>query len=88
MPMEADTPAMDVIERVYQDIRDKIERGAYGYSRGAKLASITSTAKRYNVSAWAAERALRRLGEDKFVEPRKGQGYYVCYVKPRTDPTG
>ena len=65
-------------QQVYEQIARGIEDGVY--PAGKKLPSIRECARELGVSNTTIELAYQRLGEEGYVEARRGSGYTICRI--------
>lgn len=62
---------------LYEEIRDEIANGAYGY--GARIPAKRTMAEEKGISVITVEHAYELLADEGYIEARQRSGYYVTY---------
>jgi len=61
----------------YEELADTLRRKVAVMASGARLPSVRSLMKRYNLSLQTVNAALKKLEEENLISPKRGSGIYV-----------
>lgn len=78
-PESPDVPAVPMSSNeIYQDLRERIQRGESGYQPGDRLPTQAELAELYSVHRATISRAILLLSHEGLIVGRGGAGTYVA----------